>query len=260
MARVMFVIFFLSVGSHFLIGCRSVDMNGRTPIAPGRSSLPPQDSKVYPQEIPNSPSVKNTILPPDASTSVMIPQQPVPQRPNFPVIKWELPSLGVDQSKGNTPVIPVVPIPSNSPGKQPTTPEPAPPPVSMGACSPQILASNPSISLQGQVFGASGKATSLRGVKTTLSAFTSIVVTLDNGKTFSSNNIFAAIIRNGRVDHTVSRGYSDTGVAWYEVGGYGNVFGQITYSGNSAILNLVNGACVVQYGAANGGYPYLVLP
>jgi hypothetical protein len=163
----------------------------------------------------------------------------------------------------NTSVPP--PIKGAPPTQPPPTnpvPNPTPPPPAYGACAPEVLARNQTVTIGGSQFSRTATASYMTGIATVISKFTSKYVVLSNGAGFSVNSITSPVIRNGRLTSDVTPvNYDSNQVAYMTVEGMNIPFGVVykTSDGKSR-MDLINGTCVVQYGASNGGIPWLVVP
>jgi hypothetical protein len=102
----------------------------------------------------------------------------------------------------------------------------------------------------------------MTGIATVISKFTSKYVVLSNGSGFSVNSITSPVIRNGRLTSDVTPvNYDRNQVAYMTVEGMNIPFGVVyKTSDGKARMDLINGTCVVQFGASNGGIPWLVVP
>jgi hypothetical protein len=152
----------------------------------------------------------------------------------------------------------VGPVPSQIP--LPPKP-PVPPSPSQGACSVSVLEANRTATVDGRSFARTATGAFLTGASTTLLRFTSKYATLSNGKGYSVNN-FSPVIRLGRKTSNVGTVFYDaTNIAYITVDNYQIPFGVLsTTGGNGVRMDLINGACMIQFGALTGGIPWLVLP
>lgn len=175
-------------------------------------------------------------------------------------------------TKGGTPAVviqqppiaspPVKGSGAPSPGPAPLPPRPpAPPSSSQGACSSSVLAANEVVNIDGSSFTRTATASFISGASTALLKFTSKYVTLSNGKGFSVNN-FSPVIRLGRKTSNVSPVSFDANhVAYMTVDNYQIPFGVLSSTATGGVrMDLINGTCMIQYGALTGGIPWLVLP
>jgi hypothetical protein len=117
------------------------------------------------------------------------------------------------------------------------------------------------VNIDGSSFTRTATASFISGASTALLKFTSKYVTLSNGKGFSVNN-FSPVIRLGRKTSNVSPVSFDTNsVAYMTVDNYQIPFGVLSSTATGGVrMDLINGACMIQYGALTGGIPWLVLP
>jgi hypothetical protein len=153
------------------------------------------------------------------------------------------------------------PPPTIPPPTEPA-PNPTPPPPAYGACAPDVLARNQTVNIGGSQFSRTATASYMTGIATVISKFTSKYVVLSNGSGFSVNSITSPVIRNGRLTSDVTPvNYDSNQVAYMTVEGMNIPFGVVyKTSDGKARMDLINGTCVVQFGASNGGIPWLVVP
>lgn len=152
----------------------------------------------------------------------------------------------------------VSPVPSQIP--LPPTP-PVPPNPSQGACSSSVLEANRTATVEGRLFARTATGGFLTGASTPLLRFTSKYVTLSNGRGYSVNN-FSPVIRLGRKTSNVGTVFYDaTNIAYITVDNYQIPFGVLSSTGSGGVrMDLINGACMIQFGSLTGGIPWLVLP
>ena len=154
---------------------------------------------------------------------------------------------------------------ASSKGSLPTPnlePQPQPLPPTYAACAPEVMARNQTISVGGSQFSQTATANFMTGATTVISKFTSMYVVLSNGKGYSVNSIMSPVFRNGvRTSNVTPVNYDSNNVAYMTVDGRNIPWGVVNQtSDGKARMDLINGTCVVQYGAFNGGIPVLVLP
>ncbi|MEI8025157.1 MAG: hypothetical protein WCI18_02300 [Pseudomonadota bacterium] len=184
-------------------------------------------------------------------------QNSYPSQSNVPVYSKQAPppasSTYVPPSKGTPPV-------SNPPSTP--VPEPQPLPPTYAACAPEVMARNQTVSVGGSQFSQTATANFMTGATTVVSKFTSMYVVLSNGKGYSVNSITSPVFRNGvRTSNVTPVHYDSNNVAYMTVDGMNIPWGVVNQtSDGKARMDLINGTCVVQYGAFNGGIPVLVVP
>jgi len=191
-----------------------------------------------------------------------IPGYGVPGFPNsqshFPS-KSSVPGYGKPETPSSSNPAPPTKENSTIPNPQPP---PQPPPPAYGACAPEVLARNQTVSVGGSQFSQTATASSMTGTSSAISKFTNKYVVLSNGRAYSVNSITSPVFRDGRSTSNVTPvNYDANSVAYMTVDGMNIPWGVVYLSSDGkARMDLINGACVVQYGSFNGGIPVLVVP
>ena len=198
---------------------------------------------------------------------------------NFWIPGYGLPGIGSQNNSPSQSIVsvytkeapPPSPINSVTPAKEippasnppiPNVSEPQPLPPTYAACAPEVMSRNQTVSVGGSQFSQTASATFMTGATTVISKFTSMYVVLSNGRGYSVNSITSPVFRNGvRTSNVTPVRYDSNNVAYMTVDGMNIPWGVVSQaSDGKARMDLINGTCVVQYGAFNGGIPVLVVP